>query len=177
LNDLVHAERRQLAAQLIHEIAGGERLIAGPKAELVRREANTVISRLGNRPAAEIRKDIEEIVQENDFKLWDSEFGYCVFAAEGPKCHSLSGPLGSWARRAPNLAERSPPRCVECPHFAVSGEHEAFWRRRLADNREKWEAAKRGSGTQPQMVAEFRERARQAEIVLTWIEAEKSRAP
>jgi integrase len=176
LNDLIQAERYRQAAILMHEAVTGHKPIAGPKAAWIRSEVEKLKHRLGNRPSSEIRQDLEQIVKDNDFKLWDSDFGYCVFAAEGPKCHSLTGSLGAWTRRAPNLAERSPPRCIECPHFAVAGDHEDFWHQRLVLNRSKWEQVQDDGRTPPAIAARFRERARQAEIVLTWLEAEKRHA-
>jgi integrase len=176
LNDLVRAERSRFAAQVLHEIATGEQPIVGPKAEWLRQEVGAILKRLSNRPLEGHSADIEEIVRENHFKLWDSDWGYCVFAAEGARCHRKNGVLGAWARRTPNFAERSPPRCVECPHFAVAPDHEPFWRRRLEESRARWEACKGDQKTSPIIAAQFRERVRQAEIVLTWIEKEKHHA-
>jgi len=176
LNDLIRAERARFAAKVMFEIATGEGSVVGPKAEWLRREVDGILKRLNNRPAEDRRADIAEIVRDNDFKLWDSDWGYCVFAAEGAKCHRKNNILGHWARRAPNFAERSPPRCVECPHFAVAPEHEPFWRKRLEENRKKLESCKKIEGISPAVLAQFRERVRQAEIVLTWIEKENYNA-
>jgi integrase len=176
LNDLVRAERARFAAKVMAEIATGQRAVVGPKAQWLNQEVSTILKRLDNRSSQDRAVDIEEIVRENGFKLWDSDWGYCVFAPEGAKCHRKNGVLGAWARRTPNFAERSPPRCVECPHFAVAPEHEPFWRQRLEENRTKWEACKDDQKTSPVVAAQFRERLRQAEIVLTWIEKEKHHA-
>ncbi|ANC86675.1 hypothetical protein [Sphingomonas sp. NIC1] len=117
---------------------------------------------IGDLPLEESYEEVKHALLSRDLRIFHSEHGRCLIAAnpDRARCHDAGG-TSSWRRLQPNEATRTPALCAGCDNFSISTEHGDFWMRRYLENKSVWLLAK-GS-------ADFeivRRRAEQAHAVL-----------
>ena len=111
----------------------------GKLAKEIERHRTALETIVGDVPGAEAEARVEEFVRGNDIRIWQTEYGSCLFALnpmEG-RCRKVNG-TSDFRAGTPDFATREPSLCCGCPNFSIGVENASFWRQRYVENRTAW---------------------------------------
>jgi hypothetical protein len=121
----------QETARILFEITTGQTRVGGKLATVIAERRAQIQQHLDGLDTQAQRREIEHLVRSTDMRVYACDWGWCLFRPETARCTTHVGRFKMQARR-PDLAQRYPAVCCECANLAVTPDHAAFWRDRLA---------------------------------------------
>lgn len=124
------------AARTLLDACEGKTTVSGRMAETVEKRAPDILKACkAFGPEAQKIDSLTAMLNEDDIRVWTSDWGRCLFRAEKARCHiEAEGKIESRARQ-PNQAHRHPNVCCGCANLLVTDAHGDFWRERKIENR------------------------------------------
>jgi hypothetical protein len=156
----------QETARILFEVTTGQTRVGGKLPTVIAERRAQIQQHLHGLDAQAQRREIEHLVRSTDMRVYACDWGWCLFRLETARCTAHLGLFKMQARR-PDLAQRHPAVCCQCANLAVTPEHAAFWRERLAKyataTRQYQEMGHAG------VAAVYRERADQSRAILKMV--------
>lgn len=123
------------AASMFHDAIYGRATIGGKSTGRIFDYEPWIREKLDSEMSKDAQIDIlVDILREDNVRLFDSEYGGCLFRSNTARCHHECHGVFDFLATRPLGTYRRPQLCGTCSNLIIAKKHIAFWRNRYAEN-------------------------------------------